>query len=142
MEKTMYLMRGLPGSGKSTLAKTLADNDSGKIFSTDEYWETQVKGFNPQLLGEAHEWNQERVVRAMQNGLTPIIVDNTNTTLWEAKFYIEAAKEHGYKIEVREPETPWNKNVDELVARNTHNVPRLTIEKMLQRYEDHSRWPL
>ncbi len=34
-------------------------------------------------------------------GVSPIIVDNTNTQKWEAKFYVEKAIEYGYEIVIR-----------------------------------------
>lgn len=142
MEKIMYLMRGLPGSGKSTLAKELSGNDPSKVFSTDEFFETQVKGFDGALLHRAHQWNENRARKAMIEGVSPIVVDNTNIVLRDAKTYLEMAKANGYRIEIREPQTPWSKNVDELVSRNTHSVPRATIERMLKRYADHSTWPI
>lgn len=134
-DKIMHIMRGVSGSGKSTLAKSLASEEN--IFSTDEFF--MVNGeyrFNPSKLGVAHKWNFDRVKNAVMNGVSPIVVDNTNTQSWEAKNYVQLAKENGYEVQVREPSTPWAKDADELVKRNTHGVPKEAIGRMLSRYQD------
>jgi predicted kinase len=134
-EKTMYIMRGISGSGKSTMAKTLVPE--GNIFSTDEFF--MVNGeykFNPSKLGIAHKWNFDRVRKAVEDGITPIAVDNTNTQSWEAKNYVDLAKENGYDIQVRESNTPWAKDLEELHKKNTHGVPKEAIKRMLDRFED------
>jgi NEDD4-binding protein 2 len=63
--------------------------------------EENVYKFNPKELGNAHQWNQQRTLDSLQKGITPIIVDNTNTQKWEAKFYVEQALEHKYTIIIR-----------------------------------------
>jgi NEDD4-binding protein 2 len=127
-------MRGLPGSGKSTLAKELGKN--GVVFSTDDFFMDQGEyKFNPNLLGKYHQLNYEKTVEAMQKGLSPIVVDNTNTQPFEMKNYVHAAEKYGYSIEFKEPQTEWAWNANELAKRNTHNVPVETIQKMVDRYD-------
>ena len=133
-QKTLVLMRGAPGSGKSFLAKQLSEG--GQIFSTDDFWEINGQyQFNPSLLGHAHSWNLKRAIEAMQKGITPIIIDNTNVTARDMRPYAEAAIKYNYKVEMKEPNTPWKFDVDELVKRNTHNVPRASIERMISRWQ-------
>ena len=62
-----------------------------------------VKNFNPSKLGEAHQWNQDRVIEAMSKGINPIVVDNTHTQAWEAKPYVKAALKNGYEVIIKEP---------------------------------------
>nr|XP_008509001.1 PREDICTED: NEDD4-binding protein 2-like 1 isoform X2 [Equus przewalskii] len=59
------------------------------IFSTDDFFfrEDGAYEFNPDFLEEAHEWNQKRARKAMRNGISPIIIDNTNLHAWEMKPY-------------------------------------------------------
>ncbi|KAL6083929.1 hypothetical protein STEG23_026590 [Scotinomys teguina] len=59
------------------------------IFSTDDFFfrEDGAYEFNPDFLEEAHEWNQKRAKKAMQSGISPIIIDNTNLHAWEMKPY-------------------------------------------------------
>lgn len=138
MKKEFIIMRGISGSGKSTLAKQLA-GETGQIFSADDFWEQSGRGyqFDPNRLGEAHNWNYDRIVSALANGVTPVILDNTNVTLWDmaqAKPVIELAQSEGYDVRIEQPSTPWAFNAEELVKRNTHGVPLKTIEKKIRQW--------
>jgi NEDD4-binding protein 2 len=135
MAKVLYIVRGCSGSGKSTLAKQLVDRDPNKVFSTDDFFmKTGKYHFDSAKLAQAHRWNQERVQEAMRSATTPIVVDNTHTTLWEARPYVVMAREYGYSIEFREPDTEWRFDATELARRNVHGVPLDAIQKMLKRY--------
>ena len=72
----------------------------------------------------------------IQQGLSPVIVDNTNTMCWEAKAYVEPAVANGYEVEILQPSTEWAFDVVELAKKNRHNVPEAAIRKMLQRWEE------
>ncbi|XP_072119030.1 NEDD4-binding protein 2-like 2 [Mobula birostris] len=136
-DKLLIFMRGPPGSGKSTLSRLLIDQcPNGVVLSTDDYF--CLKGgycFEPHLLGEAHEWNQNRAKRCMDEGRSPIIIDNTNIQAWEMKPYAEMAVKRHYRMSFREPETWWKFNVVELEKRNRHRVPREKIIQMMTRFE-------
>jgi predicted kinase len=132
--KILYITRGISGSGKSTLAKSLAPKEN--IFSTDDLF--MVDGeykFDPTKLGLYHKMNQERVEDAMIKGISPIVADNTNTQSWEIQPYVKLADKHGYKVELKEPNTPWKFDSKELARRNTHGVPEESIKKMIDRYQ-------
>lgn len=143
--RVLILMRGVPGSGKSYLAKkivaatistSLVDYKT-HICSTDDYFESGgVYIFDKQRLSEAHDWNQRRVRNALHQGLSPVIVDNTNVETWEMEPYLRDGVRNGYLIEVMEPNTPWAKKYNQLVMRNSHNVPPHTIRKMLNNFEE------
>ncbi|GAB1290507.1 NEDD4-binding protein 2-like 1 [Apodemus speciosus] len=83
------------------------------IFSTDDFFfrEDGAYEFDPNFLEEAHEWNQKRARKAMRNGISPIIIDNTNLHAWEMKPYAV------------------------MTVRNIHGVPREKIHRMKERYE-------
>jgi len=145
-EKVVFILRGISGSGKSTLAKAILtkyglENTAEPwkyIFSSDDYFvnrETKKYEFDGAKIGSAHNWNQKRATKAMQSGQTPIIIDNTNTQLWEMKPYVEEALANNYKVEVQEPTTPWAKNAEELAKRNVHSVPLEAVQRMLTRWE-------
>lgn len=139
-EKIMYIMRGLPGSGKSTLARELA-GPNGVIYSTDDFFmENNEYKFDPKKIVENHRKNQARAKAACEAGISPIVIDNTNTQKWEARVYVQYAKENGYTVKFVEANSPWSKNVDELAKRNLHGVPREGIENMLKRYEPHEEF--
>lgn len=142
-------MRGVSGSGKSTTAEELAEGEES-IFSTDTFFTSDEGEYNFDIdrMEEAHQWNQDRVRAAVEEGLNPIIVDNTTVQAWEAKPYVEAAIDAGYDIEVVEPDSPWwqdfgpDMSDDELLdlaetlaEKNTHGVNEDITLKMLTKWE-------
>lgn len=132
--KMLYIMRGLPGSGKSTVAKALGKD--GIVFSTDDFFLCDGKyEFNSNKLGLYHSMNINRAREAMEDGITPVVIDNTNVRAADCKPYVEAGLKNGYEIEFVEPETKWKFDLNELVKKNTHNVPLFTIKRMLARWE-------
>ena len=131
-QKKMIIMRGISGSGKSTKARALGAD--GVVLGSDDFWGPEYD-FDKSKIGEAHQWNQERVLDALQKGISPVVVDNTNCQFWEMKKYVEMAQEHGYDVEFQESDTPWKFDADELFSRNTHGVPLEVIKQMLMNWE-------
>ncbi|NXV17563.1 N42L1 protein, partial [Cepphus grylle] len=112
------------------------DHPSAVVLSTDDFFiENGVYVFEPDFLEDAHKWNQKRARKAMKNGKSPVIIDNTNIHAWEMKPYVMMARENRYEVIFREPDTPWKFNVQELTRRNTHHVPRQKIQRMKEQYE-------
>ncbi|XP_051634815.1 NEDD4-binding protein 2-like 2 isoform X5 [Manacus candei] len=136
-QKFLLILRGLPGSGKSTLSRILLGQScDGIVLSTDDYFRQQDGyTYNAAQLGDAHDWNQKRAKQAMEQGRSPVIIDNTNTQAWEMKPYVEVALEKGYRVEFHEPDTWWKFDPEELEKRNKHGVTREKIAQMLERYE-------
>lgn len=143
--RKVIIMRGLPGSGKSTLAqKLLTDHiaEGGKvglcaIYATDDYFihDGEYK-FDGRQLSKAHQWNQSRFLRALDNNYSCVIVDNTHTQFWEMIKYLELAADNGYEVFIAESNTNWAKDVDKLLEMNTHGVPREAIQRMLDRWDE------
>lgn len=142
--RILILMRGAPGSGKSYLAKQIVEITIGSTFadykshicSTDDYF--MVRGvfqFSKYRLPEAHDWNQNRVKQVLRQGVSPVIIDNTNIEVWEMEPYLKEGVRNGYIIEVVEPNTPWAKKAYQLFKRNTHDVPLATIKRKLDNYQ-------
>ena len=132
MEKVVYIMRGIPGSGKSTQARRLA-GATGKIHSTDDYFMEDGKYvFDPNKLGRNHQLNFQAFKADLQLGVSPVIVDNTNSRKWEYENYAKAAEDAGYRVEV--VQVP---HIDPALAaqRNTHGVPEESIRRMIARWE-------
>ncbi|XP_039912793.1 NEDD4-binding protein 2-like 2 isoform X8 [Hirundo rustica] len=136
-QKLLLILRGLPGSGKSTLSRALLGQScDGVVLSTDDYFRQRYGyTYNAAQLGDAHEWNRKRAKQAMEQGKSPVIIDNTNTQAWEMKPYVEVALEKGYRVEFHEPDTWWKFDPEELEKRNKHGVTREKIAQMLERYE-------
>jgi hypothetical protein len=103
------------------------------IHSTDNFF--LVDGeyrFDPRQLGKNHQKNMNAFRKSIELGIGTVICDNTNTTIWEFKKYLTEARRAGYVSSVITlPHPP----IDVAVERNTHDVPRDAIEKMLRRWE-------
>ena len=124
-------MRGLPGSGKSTKAESLA----GTRVSADMFFmEDGEYKFDRTKLGQAHAWCQASAEGRLKAGVYPVIVDNTNLSQSELMVYAKIAKSAGAAFEVAYSPAPWAMDVDECTKRNTHGVPRESIERMLSRF--------
>jgi NEDD4-binding protein 2 len=154
-QKTLILMRGIPGSGKSYKAQSLK-GDSGVIFSTDDFWGDNYRakfdqavedGTVHHLLGRFHQQNLERTIQAMDQGVSPVIVDNTNVRLRDMKPYIDAAEQRGYQVRYEESDLPQWKDyrqgrmsqddaVDFFSRNNSHGVPPETIRGMMRKFAD------
>lgn len=139
----VVIVRGISGSGKSTLAEQILKNSySGVIISADEYW-VRPDGyydFNMNVLGKAHQWCFDYFKQCVGNeygwDFDVVVLDNTNTTRKEFAKYIEfAVLNFCTEISILEPDTQWKYDVEECYRRNTHNVPRETIQKMLDRFQ-------
>lgn len=157
--RTLILMRGIPGSGKSTIARSLAGvvneeiikdgrhryqygttGSMGAVLSTDFYFmDSGEYRFDPSKLGDYHGQNQACCEDLMVDGEPVIVIDNTNTQIWEMEPYVNLATEYGYKVVVVEiPHPP----IDVAMARNSHGVPREALERMVKRWQSEipSEW--
>lgn len=127
--KTVILMRGQSGSGKSTWAKK---NAPGAVVCSADHFFHKDDGtyrFNVADLGKAHGACQDKFLKALQDGATEVLVDNTNTSVHEMRSYYEAAKKFGYDVKVVEflvsPEITH--------ARNIHGVPFEGVKRQYDR---------
>jgi predicted kinase len=141
----LIVMRGIPGAGKSTEAKKrLAE---GAIHSTDDLIEAtgdyaghfakMVKSGDWSAHSIMHNNNYINAKNSMADGISPVIIDNTNIKANEAKKYVEAALIMGlsenniYFVDVGD----GGCTAEVLAERNTHNVPLETIERMMKSHK-------
>jgi hypothetical protein len=158
--KIVYLMRGLPSCGKSFMAGELA-GDRGLVLETDEFFYTQVGDdparfdYRADLLETARRWTLERFKKAVNAGVTPIVVDRGNGLSLESQRYARYAVEHGYAVEFKEPQSPWWLEIRALLdeqprnearldqwaerlaqmSRSTHRVPASTIKHRMAKWK-------
>jgi len=100
-------------------------------FEFDEYFYTQV-GTDPSRydwsrnrLSDAREWNVERASIALEQGLSPVVLDDDNGLGQTTRRVVCAALEHGYEIEFQEPRSPWWREIRELLRDKNANKPAL-----------------
>jgi len=148
MSKEFIIMRGCPSSGKSYLANQLA-GDHGCVYSADDFhYDPKTKEYNwkGENVKKAHQWNHDRIKKAIMGEESPVIVDNTHIRKWELtvlKPLIILSQDNGYIVRIEEPNPDWFYwdtafDADALFERNkkTHNVPYESIKKMVDNYEN------
>jgi hypothetical protein len=160
IEKVVYLMRGLPACGKSHKARHLAGTD-GIVLETDNYFYTQVGDdpekydYSEKLMPAAREWNLSRFREAVSREISPIVIDRGNGLNLETRKYGVHAVEHGYHVELAEPDSTWWQDLRVLLkykdyvddklfdawakrladaTRDTYRVPTSTIRHWMCRW--------
>ena len=159
--KIVYLMRGLPSCGKSTTAKKIVGN-TGIICETDEYFykhvgdDPNVYTYDDNLMDAARAWNLARFKQAVDEGISPIVVDRGNSLSIESKDYAVYAIERGYRVELKEPESEWWQEIRVLLKYKNLTRPALyewaerlaqmnqsthrTSVRTIKRWMDNWRW--
>ena len=125
-DNVIYLMRGLPSCGKSHTARKLA-GQTGVVCETDAFFYTQVGAdpsqydYDPALLQAARDWNFDCFQRAVDAGRSPIVVDRGNSRNRETQRYARYGIDHGYQVELKEPQSPWWREIRMLLrAKQIH----------------------
>jgi len=156
------VMRGFPGSGKSTRGKELLKEFGGgdpndHIFSTDNQWipETLEKRRRGETVSEEDEvkeykrnWNADKLMAAhaenlrlfkyaIDNGVTPVVVDNTNVKVMDMRAYVEYADDNGYVVMIREPNSPWWKKYAHCL--NDKKAKKKELEKFIEEMQEHGK---
>jgi hypothetical protein len=160
-ERIVYLMRGLPSCGKSRTARRIA-GERGVVCETDEFFniidaEGRIRyEYDASRLEEARRWNFERFRAAVAAGRTPIVVDRGSGLNAETRAYARHAVDHGYRVVLQEPDSPWWREIRELLkdkernaaaldewarrlsrfSRRTHRVPERDIRRTMRKW----RW--
>lgn len=176
-DRVFVVLRGLPGAGKSTTARNMLEKLGGgsdnHIFSTDNFFipftrELRSSGeyvspedesseykdnWDGENISKAHRENLDAFRRAVDNGVTPLILDNQNIRARDFKSYIEYADKNGYEVKIKEPDSEWwkdnvhflrdkskfSKELEEFAKllhdKTLHNVPLHTIKKNIERWQ-------
>lgn len=132
-EKILVLLRGFPGSGKSTKTQALLakyGGDMGHVVSIDHNWipktmERRAKGEYVTPDEEHAEYNKthpgddmglimsgikathKRFRELIDQGITPVIIDDTNVKKEHMRSYAEYADKAGYEIKIEYPDSVW-----------------------------------
>lgn len=132
MEKVLIFLRGVPGCGKTTVAEYISKlgmQAAGSVCCADDYhmvngeykWKLENQGY-------AHKSCQSKCESQMKDGISPVIVANTSTTVKEMKPYTELAATYGYKVFSLIVENRHG-GVD------VHNVPASSLDAMEKRFD-------
>lgn len=138
----LIIMRGIPGAGKSTEAKKLVGD--GCIHSTDalieashdykQFFSDMIASGSFANLSRMHANNLKNAKKSIDEGVTPVIIDNTNIRANEPKEYVKYALSQGYddrNIVIVDVGT-GGLTAEELAKRNTHGVPVKKIQEMMK----------
>ena len=134
----VILLRGISGSGKSTYTTSLVKGMKKveyRICSVDNYFMNNGEyTFNPRLLDKAHRdcFCDFRI--ALERRVDLVIVDNTNTRLYELSPYVMTAKVNMRKNDTLEI-IRLNCSVALAFDRNIHGVSYGSVDNMKKRME-------
>lgn len=95
LNRTLFIVRGVPGSGMASIAKLLAD----EMYSADDLFYTIGNGeyvYDASQISEAYEQCYRNVLNALRRGVNRIAVHNPFLKKKDYYKYIKAAKAAGY----------------------------------------------
>lgn len=140
LSKIVYILRGIPGCGKSTLAKFIfcgiEKGITAAYCSADIFFvQNGEYHFEASKLAAAHEYCRSNFNLAIKNNIDVIIIDNTNTTHKEFKFYKEEGLKAEYQVQVITVGEFSEEAITTYAARNIHNVPIEKLKQMRDRFQ-------
>ena len=139
-QSVVVILRGVPGSGKSFLSTHCSEylNSPTKVAmcGADSYFvESEKYVFSPALLPKAHSHCLEQALQALDEGKELIIIDNTNSKLWEYSTYIYICSILGCQYHVLEVPCPSPQVLEMFRSRNIHYVDSVAAKKIYCRWE-------
>lgn len=130
----LAIMVGLPLSGKSTYAKKMKEEEGWTILCPDEF-RLAIYGQEFFKRGDAFVWaTVEAAARALLATDHKVLIDATNSTVWEREKWRKIAAEYG----IDNPTacvmcTPVKKSFARAVVGKPHMTP--VIERMWDRFQ-------
>lgn len=128
LNKTLFIVRGVPGTGISSIAELIAN----EMYSADDLFYTIGDGqyeYDPKMISEAHEQCFKNVLSAMRRGVNRIAVHNTFAKKKDYWKYIKAARAAGY--------TPFILTCESSNIGSTRNIPKEKIKNIWNKFERH-----
>ena len=129
IDKTLWLIRGVPGTGKSTLASMIAfgiakcgQRTRTAVLEANDYF--LVNGefkFDATRVRQSFEWCQIATDKHMREGTEHVFVTNPFTKIEHLRPYEQLAALYGYKVNVITCHNWFG---------NPHAVPVDTLRKM------------
>ena len=114
------ILCGVSGCGKTTWAARNGIWPLRVVSADHAFYDRDGKyNFDPSRLPEAHGSCLRYFVAALQDKVSHVIVDNTNTTVAEIAPYAALALAYGFDLEI----LFFNCDPEVAAARNTHGVP-------------------
>jgi predicted kinase len=137
--KKVTIIRGPSGAGKGTWIRN--NLQSSIIVSADMFFmEAMPEGgfeykFDITKLSEAHAWCMAEFLKALNEGVESIVVDNTNIKHWQFEHYVLGAKLAGYDVEVVSLMGFTIQDIKLCASRNLHRTPIEVVAKMFLEFE-------
>lgn len=112
LPKIMFIMRGWAGCGKTTKALEMQHEEfggMGVILSASDFFlnERGIYDYNHFDLARAHTVNVWDCRVALNEGISPIWIDNSNRQLKHMRVYVQMARSAGYTIRFVQPDVSW-----------------------------------
>lgn len=127
------ILCGVSGSGKSTYAKSFHD---AFICSADDFFIKEGKyNFNVKKLSNAHGYCLRKFVSHILNKDETIIVDNTNTSIYEISPYASLALAYDYELKIVIFKMKEH-NLRKFALRNIHGVNERIINRQFKLLEE------
>ena len=95
--------------------------------------------FDATKLGQAHGECRRKAEGAMAEGISLVVIDNTNTMQKEMNPYIKIAKKNGYKVRIIMVGGTSEGEIKTYSARNIHGVPEDAIRRMAGRLKESTK---
>lgn len=137
MDKKVIVMRGVQGSGKSTYASKLhaeafVDGLLPLTVSADQFFNgPNGYQFDVKKLSDAHKDCMQRFMRALNDGMSPVIVDNTNINVEDIAPYVAVGEAMGYEVTIIQVNTP----PDVAAKRNIHGLGEKQVRDAYDRLQ-------